>query len=183
MTAGQDGGQAIKITIKSMIMNTIEYKLETDLYRRGDGRLALKHKNEAGEDADTPVQVVCAFPWTNPREYISIRDDKGRELVLIEEMKDLKEPVKKIIEEELARWSFLPRIIRIEAVTSEMELFRWKVETDSGPRDFMTHRHEYPRSLPGGQILLKDVANDLYLIENPKQLDPKSRKILWAHVD
>jgi len=165
------------------MMNADEDKLENRLYRRADGRLVMKRKNEAGEDADTPVQVVCAFPWTNPQEYISIRDDKGRELVLIEAIKDLKDPVRQIIEEELARWSFLPRITRIEAVVSEMELFRWKVETNSGPRDFMTHRHEYPRSLPGGKILLKDVGNDLYLIENPKQLDPKSRKILWAHVD
>ncbi len=170
-------------TIMSTITNNIEYNLETGLYRRADGRLVLKNKNEAGEDTETPVQVVCAFPWTMLREYISIRDDKGRELVLIDGMKDLKDPVKKIIDEELARWSFLPRITRIESVTSEMELFRWKVETSSGPRDFLTHRHEYPRALPGGQILLKDVANDLYLIENPKELDPKSRKILWAHVD
>ena len=164
-------------------MNEAIDNLEDRLYRRADGRLVLKQKNEAGEDAETPVQAVCAFPWTKPQEYISIRDDKGRELILIEAMKDLKDRVRQLIEEELGRWSFLPRITRIEAMTSEMELFRWKVETTAGPRDFLTHRHEYPRPLPGGQILLKDVCNDLYLIENPKDLDPKSYKILWAHLD
>jgi hypothetical protein len=151
-----------------------------NLARRADGRLVLRRENA---DGDTPVQVACCFPWTHPREFISLRDDKGKEQLLIEDLQIVASPARALIEDELAERNFLPRITGIEAIADEMELFHWKVITAAGPRSFLTRRSDHPRKLANGDVLIKDVSNDLYLIPNPKGLDPKSLKLLWVYLD
>ncbi|MDZ7290192.1 MAG: DUF1854 domain-containing protein [candidate division KSB1 bacterium] len=153
------------------------------LSRRADGRLVLRQKNETGETVETPVQVACCFPWSRPHEFISLRDDKGKEQLLLENLQPLDATTRELIEDELAERNFLPRITGIEAITDEMELFHWKVRTTAGPRSFLTRRSDYPRKLTNGDVLIKDVSNDLYLIPNPKGLDAKSVKLLWVYLD
>ena len=50
-------------------------------------------------------------------------------------------------------------------------------------RSFQTHLDDWPRALPNGGILIRDVAGDLYRIAPPSQMDRKSRELLWAFVD
>jgi len=155
-------------------------KVGWSLHRRADGRLVLRRENVEGE---TPVQVACCFPWTHPYEFISLRDDKGREQKLIENLHELASPLREMVEDELAQRNFMPRITGIEAITGEIELFHWKVITHVGPRRFLTRRSDHPRKLANGDVLIKDVSNDLYLIRNPKGLDAKSLKLLWVYLD
>jgi hypothetical protein len=151
-----------------------------NLVRRADGRLVLRRENSDGE---TPVQVACCFPWTHPHEFISLRDDKGKEQLLIDDLQQVAAPGRELIEDELAERNFLPRLTGIEAITDEIELFHWKVITAAGPRRFLTRRSDHPRKLANGDVLIKDVSNDLYLIPNPKGLDAKSLKLLWVYLD
>ncbi len=37
--------------------------------------------------------------------------------------------------------------------------------------------------VPGGGIVIRDVAGDLYHVADPEKLDAKSRTWLWAFVD
>jgi hypothetical protein len=37
--------------------------------------------------------------------------------------------------------------------------------------------------VPGGGILIRDVAGDLYHVRNPEDMDAVSRRWLWAFVD
>jgi hypothetical protein len=37
--------------------------------------------------------------------------------------------------------------------------------------------------VPGGGLLIRDVAGDLYHVPDPSDLDRKSRELLWAFVD
>jgi len=158
-------------------------KKDWNLYRRADGRLVLRRESGNGETAETPVQLACCFPWTHPQEFISLRDDKGREQKLIENLQQLDTPTRELIEDELAERNFMPRITGIEAITDEIELFHWKVIANAGPRNFLTRRSDHPRKLANGDVLIKDVSNDLYLIPNPKGLDAKSLKLLWVYLD
>jgi hypothetical protein len=153
-----------------------------DLFRRADGRLALR-RTQDGQPLEVPVRVVCSFPWSRRQEFVSVRDDKGKEQALIERLADLPPAARALIEEELTDSGFVPRIRAVDAIEAQAELFHWKVQTDAGPRSFLTPRGDYLRTLPGGGVLIKDVGNDLYLIETPSSLDPKSRKLLWAYLD
>jgi hypothetical protein len=154
-----------------------------NLTRRADGRLVLRTENGNSETTETPVQAACCFPWTHPHQFISLRDDKGREQKLIENLQELDAATRELIEDELAERNFMPRITGIEAITDEIELFHWKVNTHAGPRNFLTRRSDHPRRLANGDVLIKDVSNDLYLIPNPKGLDAKSLKLLWVYLD
>jgi len=153
-----------------------------DLFRRDDGRLVLRQPKD-GQTVETPVQVACCFPWSRPGEFISLRDDKGKEQALIERLGDLPPGPRGLIEEDLASRTFVPRIEAVESITPQAELFHWRIVTDAGPRSLLTPRHDYLHTLPDGKVVIKDVSNDLYLLENPSRLDPKSRRLLWAYLD
>jgi hypothetical protein len=127
--------------------------------------------------------LASCFPWSRPQEFISLRDDKGKEQLLLEDLRQIDAPARELIENELAERNFLPRVTGIEAITDQIELFHWKVVTNAGPRSFLTRRSDYPRKLLNGDVLIKDVSNDLYLIPNPKGLDARSLKLLWVYLD
>jgi hypothetical protein len=48
---------------------------------------------------------------------------------------------------------------------------------------FQTRLDDWPRELPGGDILIRDVAGDLYHVPDPEALDQRSQELLWAFVD
>lgn len=153
-----------------------------DLFRRDDGRLVLRHDLD-GKAAETPIRVACCFPWSNREEFISLRDDKGRELDFVESLTQMDEKGRRLIGEELNSGLFVPRITEVKAIERQAELFLWRVETEAGPRNFLTGHDEHPRTLPDGRVLIKDVSNDLYIIENPKTLNSKSCRLLWSYLD
>jgi hypothetical protein len=37
--------------------------------------------------------------------------------------------------------------------------------------------------VPGGGIVIRDVAGDLYHVADPKRMDDRSKRLLWAFVD
>jgi hypothetical protein len=37
--------------------------------------------------------------------------------------------------------------------------------------------------MPGGGLLIRDVAGDLFFIADPRTLDRRSQKLLWAYID
>jgi len=163
--------------------DTVPEKAErVDLFRRDDGRLVLQHAPD-GMAVETPIRVACCFPWSHREEFISLRDDKGRELRFIENLAQLDDHERQLIEAELNSGFFVPRITEVKTIERQVELFLWRVETNAGPRNFLTGHDEHPRTLPNGRILIKDVSNDLYIIEDPKTLNAKSCKLLWSYLD
>lgn len=148
------------------------------LVRQPDGRLAAQQGS-----AVTPVRPVRCFPWSGPACFISLRDDGDREIALISAPAELDPASRAILEEELAHAGFVLHITRILAVTDELEIRLWKVATRQGLRTLETARDEWPRPLPSGTLLLRDVAGDLYLIPPSADLDAGTRRLLWPFTD
>jgi hypothetical protein len=146
--------------------------------RRGDGRLCVARAGTL-----TPVRPIRCFPWSNPGAYISLRDDDDKEVALVADPATLDGGSRALLEAELAQAGFVLHIRRILAVTEELEIRVWKVETREGLRTFQTARDEWPWPLPGGSLLLRDVAGDLYLVPQSAELDPSSRRIFWPFMD
>ena len=65
-------------------------------------------------------------------------------------------------------------VTRVVSIDEEVEIRQWTVETRHGPRSFQTHLDDWPRLLPGGGLLIRDVAGDLYRL-TVTELDKKSR--------
>ncbi|MFQ5628768.1 MAG: DUF1854 domain-containing protein [bacterium] len=157
---------------------------ELTIYRRNDGRLGVKSVDDNGEATDTPVKAVRCFPWSLPDRYISIVDKKNNELFLIENLESLAdEQTKQLLRNEISERTYLPQILQIRTIDDEIDLFKWHVQTNAGERVFFTRRREIPREVAGGQVVLRDISGDRYVIENIDALDEKSRNWLWLYLD
>ena len=145
---------------------------------RGDGRL-LAGRN----GTDVPVSVRQSFPWSEPARFLSLRDEDEKEFALVRDVTELEPASRRVLEEALVVAGFVLEVTRILALDEEIEVRSWKVETRQGPRIFQTRLDDWPRQMPGGGLLIRDVAGDLYHIASPGELDRDSRKHLWAFLD
>ena len=148
------------------------------LERRADGRLW------AGQGpAARPVVVRRCFPWSESNRWISLRDDDQKEVALVEDPALLPEVSRTALLDALAEAGFVFEVTRVMQVEEEVEIRHWRVDTRQGARTFQTRLDDWPRALPGGGFLLRDVAGDLYRLPEPARMDRKSRELLWAFVD
>ncbi len=148
------------------------------LIRGPDGRLRVCVKGESHV-----VQIRRCFPWSDPTRYLSLRDDDDKEIVLIADPAQLDEGSRQVLEDALAEAGFLFDITAVLEVEEEVELRHWRVQCRQGSRTFQTRLDEWPRRLPDGSLLIRDLAGDLYRLPDIATLDRKSRKLLWAFVD
>jgi hypothetical protein len=151
---------------------------ELTLERGGDGRLWARHGAEA-----RPVVVRRCFPWSEASRYISLRDDDQAEVALVKDPMELPPASRLALVAALAEAGFVFEVSRVIEVEEEVEIRHWRVETKQGARSFQTRLDDWPRALPGGGFLLRDVAGDLYRLPDPSALDAGSRELLWAFVD
>jgi len=128
------------------------------------------------------ARAVKCFPWSEPQRFISLRDDKNNELMLVNDLTQLDPASRKALELALLESGFVLEIIRIDSIEEEYEIRNWKVVTKQGARTFQTERDAWPRAVPGGGLLVRDVAGDLFHVQ-PESLDAASRKLIWALVD
>ena len=135
------------------------------------------------EDPTVPVRVRQCFPWSEPHRHLSLRDDTDREVALVEDPQLLTDSSRTAIEQALAIAGFVLDVTRVVSIEEEVEIRTWAVETTQGDRSFQTHLDDWPRPLPGGALLIRDVAGDLYRLGQPDKLDRQSRDLLWAFVD
>ena len=145
---------------------------------RDDGSLwAVK------DDGERPVSVRRCFPWTEPLRHLSLRDADDEEFAFVRDPADLDARSRVALESALAVAGFVFEVTRVLEIEEEVEIRRWQVETRQGPRTFQTRLDDWPRTLPHGGLLIRDLAGDLYHLIELEQLDKQSRELLWAFVD
>ena len=130
-----------------------------------------------------PVRLRQCFPWSEPALHLSLRDDQDREVAIVDDPAMLEPESRCALEQALAEAGFVLEVTRVLDIEEEVEIRQWRVETRQGPRSFQTHLDDWPRTLPNGGILIRDVAGDLYRLAAPMAMDRKSRELLWAFVD
>ena len=161
-------------------MSSISDCTETELLLTsiGDGRLTVEIGGRR-----ISVRLRQCFPWSQPHHHLSLRDDADREIAMVEDPAALGEESRCAIEHALAIAGFVLNVTRVVSIDEEVEIRQWVVDTAQGRRSFQTHLDDWPRSLPGGALLIRDVAGDLYRLADPATLDRHSRDLLWAFVD
>ncbi|MFP6872707.1 MAG: DUF1854 domain-containing protein [Verrucomicrobiales bacterium] len=131
----------------------------------------------------TAVRVQSCFPLSQPGRFFSLLDCDGNEVGMVENPADLDAPARAAIETALADAAFTIKVTAIESIENDIDLRIWKVVTAAGSRTFETRLGSWPRKLEDGGVLIQDVAEDLYHIEDINALDAKSRQLLWAFSD
>jgi hypothetical protein len=155
-----------------------EPQTELRLGHRSDGQLWATRGA-----AECVVRVRRAFPWSEPARFISLRDTGDREFALVTDPGMLDAESRDALEGALAAAGFVFVVTVVTEIEEEVEVRSWRVETRQGPRVFQTRLDDWPRPLPGGGLLIRDVAGDLYRIDDLAALDERSRELLWAFVD
>jgi len=148
------------------------------LEQRADGRLWAVRGDE-----ERAVSVRRCFPWSEPGRYLSLRDGDEEEFALVRDPAELDAVSRAALETALALAGFVFDITRVLEIEEEVEIRRWRVETRQGARVFQTRLDDWPRSLPHGGLLIRDVTGDLYHLGKPAALDRHSRALLWSFVD
>jgi hypothetical protein len=128
------------------------------------------------------VRVRQCFPWSEPHRHLSLRDAEEREVAFVDDPELLGKESQAALERALAEAGFVLEVTRVVSIDEEVEIRQWEVETRYGPRSFQTHLDDWPRALPGGGLLIRDVGGDLYRLA-VGELDKTSRQLLWAFVD
>ena len=152
--------------------------LRLSVERGADGRLCASLGNE-----QRVVHVHRCFPWSEPDQFISLRDDDGEEFALVSDPRELSVTARGVLLDALGEAGFIFDVAGVGEIEEEVELRNWFVRTNQGARRFQTRLDDWPRKLPDGGLLIRDVTGDFYRIRDPGALDRKSRSLLWAFVD
>jgi len=145
------------------------------LTRNAAGRLVFTSEDGQTHEGVVPVR---AFPIAAPDECISLADSDGHELAWLEQLADLPENIRTLIEEELACREFTPVISRISQVSSFATPSTWQVETDRGTTFLLLKAEDHIRRLSPTALLITDSHGVSFLIRDLEQLDAHSRKLL-----
>lgn len=128
------------------------------------------------------VRPVQASPVAYPNRYIALLDIKNEEVAFIEDMNDLDEVSKQVIEEELTRRYLKAQVEKINAIQMEYGVSYWDVVTDRGPREFVIRGHENTYWASDIRLLLTDVDGNRFEIIDYTKLDPASVKLIETNV-
>jgi hypothetical protein len=149
------------------------------LERDAAGRLVVRLEGQAEPVAD--ATVARCFPWSIPDGYISIRDKKGREIVLLETLEGLDPASRALLEEELRDKIFKPSIRRIIRFQDEFGVTSIEAETDRGAVTFQIRSRDDVRVLGPARALFRDVDGNTYELTDLGKLDRAAQRHLQQY--
>jgi hypothetical protein len=152
------------------------------------GSLRLEFRSDGSlwairDEEERAVWVRRSFPWSEPARFLSLRDSDEEEFALVRDPMDLDPRSRAALDGALLVAGFVFEVVRVIEIDEEVEIRHWRVETRQGARTFQTRLDDWPRTLPDGGLLIRDLAGDLYHLGAPAELDKESRELLWAFVD
>ncbi len=158
---------------------------ENAKFTRSEGKLiSLEVTNAKGEkESFERVVAVRSFPITDPDAFISVREpdskarEHGSEIGLIENINIFDEETVKLINEELDRRYFTPKIKKIINIKDKNGGVYWDVDTDAGKFSFVVRNSgSNIRTLEDDRVLIFDIDGNCFEIPDPEKLDKSSYK-------
>ena len=126
----------------------------------------------------TKVKIIQSFPFSTPYRFLAFRDQDNQEIGILEDANSLDRRSRKVLEDELAKAYFIPKIKRINDIDEDFGVPKWDVETDRGPRRFEMRSREDAHSLGRGRVVIKDIDGNKYEIPDRYKLDHQSQAML-----
>ncbi|HEY6093799.1 MAG TPA: DUF1854 domain-containing protein [Gallionellaceae bacterium] len=145
------------------------------LHRNAMGKLV--YTGASGETHEGVVPVH-AFPISAPAEAIALVDAEGHELAWVNNLNELPENVRALLQEEFRSREFMPEISRLSQVSSFATPSTWSVETDRGETTFVLKGEDDIRRLNANTLLIADSHGIHFLIRDLRKLDHTSRRLL-----
>ena len=143
------------------------------VFRTGGDTLRLTVE---GDRSYLRVSARRGFPFSHPRNYISLRDGAEKEIGMVRDLHQLGHESRHLVEEELRRRYLVPRIEKVNSAKREFGMAYFDVETDKGRREFVVRSvRDSMVELSASRLLITDNEGNRYEIPDLYALDPK-----WA---
>ncbi len=149
--------------------------------RFGQLRLTLADGREFRD-----VHPALAFPISQANRMLVLRDADLAEIGIFDDYLTVDDQSRVVLQEELKKAYFMPRIERILSVREQAGVITFEVVTDRGPRTIeVPQTHSRRRAvasavltLPGGRVIIHDADANRYEIPNLADLDARSQALL-----
>lgn len=122
--------------------------------------------------------VVRAFPIAAPEQSVSILSAEGKELVWVDDPRQLPAKEQSVMTQALQGREFMPEILRLDGVNSFSTPSVWRVQTSRGPTEFVLKGEEDIRRLSTRTLIVADAHGVQFLIRDLPSLDRHTRKLL-----
>ena len=132
---------------------------------------------DSGEKAHG-IKLSLAFPLTDRRSFLRVCDSHGNEIGFIRNIDALSEESQKVVERELERIYFIPKIVKVNAILDKFGIRTWDVETERGHRVFDVQGRDSIRFIGPSHLLVKDVDGNRHEIPSLSSLDAQSRQAM-----
>ena len=128
-----------------------------------------------GDRSHVAVKPVWAAPLSHPGRYLALLNEKNEEVVLIDDPAKLHPDCFAALRESLHRRYLTATVTRVDNANVVFGATYWHVQTDRGPRDFVTQNlQENAQWLSPTHLLLIDVDGNRFEILDVEALDPRS---------
>ena len=124
------------------------------------------------------IRIIRAFPISNPSHGFAIVDQNGHELVWLNDLSQLPDSLKELIQTELSFFEFIPEIEKIVHLNTFALPSIWDVHTNRGKTRLKLKSEQDIRRVSEEDLLITDTNGIQYLIRNKKNLDKFSKKVL-----
>jgi hypothetical protein len=133
-----------------------------------------------GDRTYLDVTITRAFPLTHSDKYVCLLSGRLSEIGVIKDINLLEEQTRAIVQEQLERRYYLPRIDRIVSIREEFGATYWLVETDHGQRNFVGKGvRDNVQYVSSSRIIIQDVDGNRYEVPDINSLDSLSRSLLF----
>ena len=132
-----------------------------------------------GDRSWREVRIARAFPFSDPDRYIGLRDGDDKDIGILTTLNGLDGESRAIIQEELERRYFTPRIERVLTVKEEFGVVTWEVETDRGPRRFLVRNlRDSTFPLGANRLMMTDTDGNRYEFADVSAVGAKAMTVL-----
>ena len=127
------------------------------------------------------IKPAWAAPLSRPKQYLSLLDGKGNEIVMLKDPATLPPDSWETVQQELRRRYMTAQVKEIASARVEYGATYWSVVTDRGEREFVTQSlQENAQWLSATHLLLIDVDGNRFEIPDVNLLDPRSKGFITA---
>ena len=144
---------------------------------RRHGQIFFQYEND---NEEIPVRILLVAPLSDGKKIISImHQEKKKELRLIKTLDNEEIANRKMIEEEIERHYFFPKITKINDISIHLGDYYWDVVTDKGARKFLLSSPSINiRHVSTRRIILSDSDGIKYDLCDMERMDQSSRDLL-----
>ncbi|MBR2906614.1 MAG: DUF1854 domain-containing protein [Clostridia bacterium] len=124
------------------------------------------------------------FPLTNGSSYISLLDEREREIAMVRDMRALDADSAAALDACFSEYYMIPKILRVISCEDKFGVLRWTVETDRGEVVFQIRsRHSDIKHFQGSnRVIIRDSNDNRYEIPDCTAMDKRSTHLLFAYL-